>query len=84
MKRTGSARLLAVFAVAGMVLAACSGGSGASASVASKGTVKIAINEWVGAEANVAVVKNLLGDDRLHGRDPHPGRRGRLAGLRHR
>jgi glycine betaine/proline transport system substrate-binding protein len=60
MKRTGSARLLAVFAVAGMVLAACSGGSGASASVASKGTVKIAINEWVGAEANVAVVKNLL------------------------
>lgn len=61
MKRTGSARLLVVFTVVGIVLAACSGGSGASPSVASKGTVKIAINEWVGAEANVAVVSNLLG-----------------------
>lgn len=60
MKRTGLARLLAVSAVVGLVLAACSSGSGASPSVASKGTVKIAINEWVGAEANVAVVKNLL------------------------
>jgi len=60
MKRTGMARLLAVIAVTGLVLTACSGGSGASASTASKGTVKIAINEWVGAEANVAVVKNLL------------------------
>ncbi|MEJ7749761.1 MAG: hypothetical protein WKF56_10690, partial [Candidatus Limnocylindrales bacterium] len=30
------------------------GGSG------EKGTVRIAINPWVGAEANVAVVKNLL------------------------
>jgi len=26
----------------------------------SKGTIKIAVNEWVGAEANVAVVSNLL------------------------
>ena len=32
----------------------------ASAGGGEKGTVKIAINPWVGAEANVAVVKNLL------------------------
>jgi glycine betaine/proline transport system substrate-binding protein len=60
MKRTGTARLLAVIAVVGLVFTACSGGSGGSPSAASKGTVKIAINEWVGAEANVAVVSNLL------------------------
>jgi glycine betaine/proline transport system substrate-binding protein len=60
MRRTGSARLLAVVAIAGMVFAACTSGSGASPSAASQGTVKIAVNEWVGAEANVAVVKNLL------------------------
>ncbi|MEJ7696921.1 MAG: glycine betaine ABC transporter substrate-binding protein [Candidatus Limnocylindrales bacterium] len=31
-----------------------------ASSTGEKGTVKIAINPWVGAEANVAVVKNLL------------------------
>ena len=60
MKRTGTSRLVAALAVAGMVFAACTSGGGASPSAASKGTVKIAVNEWVGAEANVAVVKNLL------------------------
>jgi glycine betaine/proline transport system substrate-binding protein len=57
-----------------LVLAACSSGGGASAAPGGasaaassggggggdKGTVKIAINPWVGAEANVAVVKYLL------------------------
>lgn len=42
-------------------VAASSGISSApDASGATKGTVHIAINPWVGAEANVAVVKNLL------------------------
>ena len=68
MKRTGIIRLAAVIGAASIALAACSGsGSGASAGAsagastgAAKGTVRIAVNEWVGAEANVAVVKNLL------------------------
>lgn len=62
MHRTRLARLAAGLAVAGLVLAACSTGGGESAapSAGSKGTVNIAINPWVGAEANVAVVKRLL------------------------
>ena len=47
------------------MLAACSSGGGSSAAPSEgaggeKGTVKIAINPWVGAEANVAVAKVLL------------------------
>ena len=76
MQRTRSARLTSLVAVLGLVLAACSSGgasspatttaggaspdASASAGGGEKGTVKIAINPWVGAEANVAVVKNLL------------------------
>src|SRR3970040_157696 len=41
--------------VAGLVLAACSAGGGGS-----KEPVKIAINPWVGYEANAAVVAYLL------------------------
>lgn len=60
MQRHGIARLLAVAVTAGLVLAACTSGGGGSAAPSPKGTVKIAINPWVGAEANVAVVKYLL------------------------
>ena len=74
MQRSRLARLSAGIAIVSLVLAACSGGGGASgapsaggasspsaaASAGSGGTVKIAINPWVGAEANVAVVKSLL------------------------
>ena len=42
------------------------------------------INPWVGAEANVAVVKYLLEQARLHGRGHDARRGGRLAGLRDR
>ena len=51
---------------AGASAGASSGASAGASSAASassgaaKGTVRIAVNEWVGAEANVAVVKNLL------------------------
>lgn len=74
MQRTLIARLTAGFAIASLVLAACSSGGGSSAGPSAtsagssaggggdKGTVKIAINPWVGAEANVAVVKSLLED----------------------
>lgn len=76
MQRTRSARLTSVVAVLGIILAACSSSGGSPAATTAggaspdasagapssgpKGTVKIAINPWVGAEANVAVVKNLL------------------------
>ncbi len=60
MQRHAIARLLAVAVTAGLVLAACTSGGGGSAAPSPKGTVKIAINPWVGAEANVAVVKYLL------------------------
>lgn len=71
MQRTHIARLVAGFAIASLTLAACSSGGGSSAGPTApepsagggggeKGTVKIAINPWVGAEANVAVVKHLL------------------------
>ena len=75
MHRSGLARLIAGIVALGLVLAACSTGSGGSAAPPSvaggspaaspageKGTVTIAINPWVGAEANVAVVKSLLED----------------------
>jgi len=74
MHRTRTTRLAAGIAVLGLVLAACSSGGGSSAAPSTgagesaaasagsgdKGTVKIAINPWVGAQANVAVVKRLL------------------------
>ncbi len=76
MQRSLLARLTTSVAVLALVLAACgpAGGSagpttatgtGAAPSGsagAGTGTVKIAINPWVGAEANVAVVKSLLED----------------------
>ena len=76
MQRRLLARLTASVAVLALVLGACStpaGGSAAPTAAAgsdaapssgggAKGTVKIAINPWVGAEANVAVVKSLLED----------------------
>ncbi len=73
MQRTLIARLAAGLAIASLALAACSA-RWRTASTAGrartperagggdKGTVKIAINPWVGAEANVAVVKYLLED----------------------
>ena len=76
MQRSLLARLTTSVAVLALVLGACStpaGGSAApttatgtgaapSSGGGAKGTVKIAINPWVGAEANVAVVKRLLED----------------------
>jgi glycine betaine/proline transport system substrate-binding protein len=74
MKRTGLGRLFAGVAVISLALAACSSGTGASAApsgsaaaggatcqgAGDKGTVKLMINQWVGAQANVAVVECLL------------------------
>jgi glycine betaine/proline transport system substrate-binding protein len=72
MQRHALARLAVGITAISLVLAACSSGGGAtaapggaastapSAAGGDKGTVKIAINPWVGAEANVAVVKYLL------------------------
>ena len=60
------ARLVAGIVALSFILAACSPAGGGAASVApsasggDKGTINIAINPWVGAEANVAVIKNLL------------------------
>lgn len=78
MQRSRMARLTAGVAVLGLVLTACgpagTGGSAAPTTAAGSdaapsgsapaagGDVKIAINPWVGAEANVAVVKSLLED----------------------
>ncbi|HEV8650714.1 MAG TPA: ABC transporter substrate-binding protein [Actinomycetes bacterium] len=64
MKGSTRARVVAGMAALGLLLAACSGaktetGGGGSAGGA-KGTVKIAINPWVGYEANAAVVGYLL------------------------
>jgi glycine betaine/proline transport system substrate-binding protein len=50
-KRSG---LLAAIAITGLLLAACSGGSG------SKPTINLAVNPWVGYEANAGVIANLL------------------------
>jgi glycine betaine/proline transport system substrate-binding protein len=76
MQRSRLARLTAGVAIVGLVLTACgptgtggsaapstAGGASAAPSTAaggSAGTVKLEINPWVGAEANVAVVKRLL------------------------
>src|SRR6186713_1439453 len=64
MQQSRLARLTAGVAIVGLVLTACSTGGTAAPSTAGgeKGTIKIAINPWVGAEANVAVVKSLLED----------------------
>jgi glycine betaine/proline transport system substrate-binding protein len=51
-------RLAAGFVVASLVLAACN--SGGTGGTTSKGTVNIAVNPWVGYEADAAVVANLL------------------------
>ena len=62
--KTSIRPLAAVVAVAGLVLAACTGGSGgspgASGAAGGGGTVNMAINPWVGYEANAAVVGYLL------------------------
>jgi glycine betaine/proline transport system substrate-binding protein len=56
-KSNSSLRRLGVTAAAlGLALAACSSGGGGG----SKGTVNMAINPWVGYEANAAVVAYLL------------------------
>jgi glycine betaine/proline transport system substrate-binding protein len=65
MRNATSARLTAVAAALSLTLAGCGGatsdaGSGEPAGGGSKGTVKIAINPWVGYEANAAVVGYLL------------------------
>src|SRR5687767_6516036 len=78
MQRSLLVRLTTSVTVLALVLGACStpaGGSAApttatgtaaapsgSAATGAKGNVKIAINPWVGAEANVAVVKSILED----------------------
>jgi glycine betaine/proline transport system substrate-binding protein len=74
-RRKGLGRLFAGITVVSLVLAACSGGSGGSAAPGGstaaggaatctgkgdKGTVNLMINQWVGAQANVAVVECLL------------------------
>jgi glycine betaine/proline transport system substrate-binding protein len=50
-------RLAAVLAVVGLIAAACGTGTGGGGS---KGTVNIAVNAWVGYEADTAVVAYLL------------------------
>ena len=59
--KTSIRPLAAVVALAGIVLAACTGGSGGSPGASGGGgTVNIAINPWVGYEADAAVVGNVL------------------------
>ncbi|BCJ49790.1 glycine/betaine-binding protein [Actinoplanes sp. NBRC 14428] len=65
MRRATTGRLTAVAAVLSLALAGCGGaksdaGTDKAAAGGSKGTVKIAINPWVGYEANAAVVAYLL------------------------
>jgi len=64
MKGSTRARLVAGMAALGLLLAACSGAktetTGGGSAGGTKGTVKIAINPWVGYEANAAVVGYLL------------------------
>ena len=50
----------------------------------SKGEVKMMINQWVGAAANVGRRPVPAPADGLQGHDEHPRRGGRLAGLRRR
>jgi glycine betaine/proline transport system substrate-binding protein len=72
MKRSGLGRIFAGAAAVTLLFAAC-GGGGAATSAApgggtaatctgsgDKGTVKLMINQWVGAQANVAVVQCIL------------------------
>jgi glycine betaine/proline transport system substrate-binding protein len=54
--RIGITRLAAIAATLGLVLAACSSGGGGG----TKAPVNIAINPWVGYEANAAVVAYIL------------------------
>jgi glycine betaine/proline transport system substrate-binding protein len=56
MSVTMRSRLLAGAAVIGLVLAACSGGGGS----AQKQTINLAVNPWVGYEANAGVIANLI------------------------
>lgn len=56
MSRTTLGRLAVGVAVLSLALGACSAGGGS----ASKGTVKIAINPWVGYEADAAVIGYIL------------------------
>lgn len=57
MKYKGAGSRLAVASLAfGLIVAACSGGSGGG----SKGTVNIAVNPWVGYTADAAVVAYVL------------------------
>jgi glycine betaine/proline transport system substrate-binding protein len=61
--KTSIRPLAAAIAVAGLVLAACTTGGGASQGTGGDGgggTVNIAINPWVGYEADAAVVGYLL------------------------
>jgi len=74
MNHKGMGRLLAGVVVIGLVLAACSSSAGGSTKPAGsaatggatctgsgdKGAVKLMINTWVGAQANVAVIECLL------------------------
>jgi glycine betaine/proline transport system substrate-binding protein len=71
MNRSGLGRILAGAAVVTLLLAACGGGAATSAAPGGgtaatctgsgdKGTVKLMINQWVGAQANVAVVQCVL------------------------
>ena len=58
-------RLTAVIAAVGLAVAGCGGaksdaGSSGAPAAGSKGTVKLAINPWVGYEANAAVLGYLL------------------------
>ena len=65
MRHAMSFRLAAVTATLSLAVAGCGGassdaGSGDKPAAGSKGTVKIAINPWVGYEANAAVLGYLL------------------------
>jgi glycine betaine/proline transport system substrate-binding protein len=55
--RTGRGRLVAVAVALGVVATACGGAGGSSAP---KGTVNIAVNPWVGYQADAVVVANIL------------------------
>jgi len=54
-RRSGFGRLAGVAMVAALVFSACNSGGGGS-----KGTVNIAVNPWVGYEADAAVVAYIL------------------------
>jgi len=58
MSVTMRSRLLVGAAVVGLVLAACSSGGGGGSG--QKQTINLAVNPWVGYEANAGVIANLL------------------------